>query len=667
MQNIDVSIDELLEAGFAHQQNGQLELAKSHYEAVIARDPTHVQALHLLGILYALTKHLSEATQIFSLVLKLDPCNAYVLFNRANVYLEQGLAELALADLELALLLEPNNELGLLTQGNANFTLQQYEEALISFEKALFLNPSLAKAFNNRGLVLMALGRQADAFKSYAEAIAIDPKYADAFNNLGILLLDLGNLSQAVQCFDAAIFLKPFEAEPYNNLGNAFNALEKYDAALLSFDQAIKLKPHYADAYSNRASALEGLLRLDDAIASCEASISINDQRPMTHNKLAVMLKERGDWARALQALNQAIFLKPDYLDAVINKGNVLSLLGQHAQARKCFDYVLHEKPHDELAQWNKALLCLTLGDYSQGWSLYEAGWALQMRGVKREFAAPLWLGDAALRGKVVLLHAEQGLGDVIQFCRYARLVKDLGARVLMEVPRALIELLQQLEGVDEWVVQGELLPEYDYHCPLMSLPLALKTELHSIPCSSAYLNAEPSKVQYWADKLGHSNRLKVGVVWNGGSRPHMPNVWWVNQRRNISLALFAAGLSGLDIHIYSLQKGDPAESEILGQELRYWPQGNFFNYADELTDFADTAALIENLDLVISVDTSTAHLAAALGKPTWILTRYDTCWRWLLDRDNSPWYESVKLYRQGEDRDWATTLARVAADIRLI
>ena len=661
------TLDELLSEGWTFQEKGHFELAKVRYEELIHRHPQHVQALQLLGILYATNKNLLAATELFSRALSLEPSNAQVLFNRANAYFEQGLVALALADLELALVLEPHNELGLLTQGNAYYALEQYEEALLSFDTAIGLNPAFTKALNNRGLVLKALGRHHEAFSSYAEAVANDPKYADAFNNLGILLMELENLDQAVQCFDTAISLKPFEAEPYNNLGNALNVLERYGDALQSFDKAIALKPNYADAYCNRASSLEALMRLDDAIRSCEFAIGFNAQLSVAHNKLAVMLKEKGEWVQALDVLNQAIALKPEYLSAMINKGNVLSLLGRFEEALVCFDDVLLQNPNDKLAQWNKSLLCLLLGDYTNGWSLYEAGWLINMRGFKRELDSPVWLGNVSIKGKTILLYAEQGLGDVIQFCRYAKLVKNLGARVVMEVPASLLVLLEGLEGVDEWVMQGQPLPDIDYHCPLMSLPLAFKTELSTIPSATAYVHADPSKVKGWSNRLGGHKRLKVGVVWNGGYRPYMPNVWWVNQRRNITLDMFAAGLNALDVDFYSLQKGEPAESEIRGQEQHYWPQGNFYNFTDELNDFSDTAALIANLDLVISVDTSTAHLAAALGKPTWILTRFDTCWRWLLERDDSPWYASVKLYRQGKNRDWAATLARVAADLRLV
>lgn len=660
-------LDEFLDAGFTYQQNGDFELAKAQFEDAVTHYPKEVEALQSLGVFHAIHKNWDEANEWLNRALDVDACNTLVLFNRANLYFERGLLGLALDDLDLALAFDPSNQLGHLVRGNVYDALHCHEKALACFDAAIDLNPDFVQALNNRGLVLKKLGRNQDAFNSYARAIAIEPQYADAFNNLGILWMHMGNLDQAVQCFDAAISLKPHEAEPYNNLGNALNALEKFNEALMSFDQAIALKPHYADAYSNRASALEGLMRLDEAIQGCEMAIELNGQLALTHNKLAVMLKEKGEWERALAVLDQAIALKQDYTDAIINKGNVLSLLGRFSEATACFDHVLELHPNDVLATWNKSLLCLLLGDYKQGWPLYESGWAIQMRGVQRSFEQPLWLGDVSIQGKTVLLHAEQGLGDVIQFCRYAKLVKSMGAHVVMEVPAALSQLLKTLEGVDDWVEQGTSLPDFDFHCPLMSLPLAFKTELDTIPCPQPYLQANPKDVEVWAKRLGPRKRLRVGVVWNGGYRPYLPNVWWVNQRRNIDLTMFAEHLSWVDVDFYSLQKGEPAESEIRGQELQYWPQGNFFNYTSDLNDFADTAALIANLDLVISVDTSTAHLAAALGKPTWLLTRFDTCWRWLLERSDSPWYESVKLYRQSQSRDWASTLTRVAKDLSVI
>lgn len=625
---------------------------------------TDLEDLHLRGIHCALAKNLPAAIDLFTRALSIDPDNAFVLFNRANAYFEQGQLTQALGDLEVALQSEPTNALGLLTKGNVLRAMDQPEQALICFDEAVALKPDFHEAWNNRGVVLKCLGRTEDALLSYAEAISHQPENADAHNNLGILLMDVGNLAHAIPCFKAAIAWKPDTAESYNNLGNAFNLLHQYADALRSFDNAIRLKPNYADAYSNRASALEGLMRLDEAIESCQIAIGLNDQLAVTFNKLGVMLKEKGNLHQSLEMLLHALNLQPNYLDAVINQGNVLAALRRFDESRRCFDQVLSEDPSNQIAKWNKSIVCLLMGDYPTGWALYETGWAIEMRGIPTDFGKPLWLGDSSLAGQTILLHAEQGLGDTIQFCRYAKQVKSLGAHVLLEVPKPLMALLKGLEGVDTLLEVGTPRPPFDCHCPLLSLPLAFKTEIGTIPSATAYLKADQTKVAQWSARLRHRQKLKVGVVWNGGYRPNLSRAWWVNQRRNISLELFATSLHAVDVDFFSLQKGDPAESEIRGQELHYWPQGNFFNHSDALQDFSDTAALIANLDLVISVDTSTAHLAAALGKPTWILTRYDTCWRWLVDREESPWYDAVKLYRQGEDRNWSNTLARVAADL---
>jgi len=262
------------------------------------------------------------------------------------------------------------------------------------------------------------------------------------------------------------------------------------------------------------------------------------------------------------------------------------------------------------------------------------------------------------------LLYAEQGLGDALQFCRYAQLVKNEGAHVMLEVPDALMGLLEQLPGVDRLIAQGKSLPSFDCQCPLMSLPLAFGTTMATIPFPGGYLRADETKVRHWRDKIGDSAGLKVGVAWNGGFRPDQPELWPTNARRNIPLDVFARAFSSVHAEFFSLQKGDPAESAIRGREPEYWPRGNFFNFANDLRDFSDTAALIANLDVVVTVDTAVAHLAAALGKPTWILNRFDSCWRWLLNRAHSPWYQSVKLYRQNDDCRWEPALEHLAADL---
>jgi hypothetical protein len=280
-----------------------------------------------------------------------------------------------------------------------------------------------------------------------------------------------------------------------------------------------------------------------------------------------------------------------------------------------------------------------------------------------RAFSRPRWLGEP-LNGRRILLHAEQGLGDTIQFCRYAPLVAARGGRVILEVPRKLLRLLSGLRGVTQLVAAGDPLPAFDVQCSLMSLPLAFRTRLDTIPAQVPYLAARPETVAYWRHRLGPWTRRRVGLVWSGGFRPDQPESHAVNERRNIPLRLIAQ-LNQPAIDFVSLQKGEPAESELIALKDAVWPGGNLTNAAPELDDFEDTAGLIETLDLVISVDTSTAHLAAAMGKPVWLLNRFDSCWRWLEQREDSPWYPTLRLFRQTTRGDWQAVTQRVSAALQ--
>lgn len=396
-------------------------------------------------------------------------------------------------------------------------------------------------------------------------------------------------------------------------------------------------------------------------------AISLNPSDPTAHYNLGGVQKQLKQFEAALFSFNKAISIDPKYAAAHFNRGYILALLMKLNDAMLSYDMALDLSPELVDVNWNKSHILLLKGDFKRGWELFEWGWANRRRGNKRNFTQPLWQGAESLVGKSILLHAEQGFGDTIQFCRYAKLVNDLGAHVILEVPKALLKTLDTLEGVAELFEEGKQLPAFDYHCPLMSLPLAFKTELASIPRQRSYLHVEANKMHYWQCRLGSIKGFRVGVVWSGGFRPDQPELRDLNERRNIPLQVFSEGLQQLHVNFFSLQKGEPSESEINNRELHYWPNGNFFNFAAELKDFSDTAALIANLDLVISVDTSTAHLSAALGKPTWILNRFDTCWRWLIDRNDSPWYDSIRLYRQGADWQWGPVLKQVSGDLSKI
>jgi len=327
--------------------------------------------------------------------------------------------------------------------------------------------------------------------------------------------------------------------------------------------------------------------------------------------------------------------------------------LKQFDAAVTSFDKAIDLKPDFAEAYWNKSLTLLLTGDFDQGWRLYEWRWEREFpTSPIRNFQQPLWLGNETLAGKTILLHAEQGLGDTIQFSRYASLVADLGAHVIMEVAKPLLGLFAGLAGVSRLIAKGSPLPVFDYHCPLLSLPLAFKTELGSIPFPQQYLHVDASRLEQWSQTLGEKTRPRVGLVWSGSTT--LIN----DHNRSIPLSLLIPQLPP-DYQYVSLQKEVRDNDRPILQAST-----DILHFGDELSDFSDTAALCELMDVVISVDTSVAHLSGALGRPTWVLLPFVPEWRWLLDRDDSPWYASMKLYRQNTAGDWDSVFARVRADL---
>ena len=533
--------------------------------------------------------------------------------------------------------------------------------------KAIEINPNNAAAWTNHGNILKILKRLEEAVSSYDCAIKIAPHYAEAYSNRGATLAELNRLEEAILSYDHAIEISPNSAAAYNNRGNALKRLKRSEEAVASYDRAIAIRPDYAEAHNNKGNVLEDLRRLQEAVASYDRAITIRPDHAEAHNYRGVTLQKLGRLEEAVESYDRAIAIRPDYAAAYMNRGLGLLELRRVMEALSSYDMAISMKPDYGSAHFNKSLALLLVGEFETGWKLWEWRWKKGELNIgPRTFSEPLWLGHESIQNKIILLHAEQGLGDTIQFCRYAKLVKELGATVLLEVPKTFWGLLRNIGFADLLVDRGKGRPAFDYHCPLMSLPLAFGTKLSSVPMSSAYLIADDQKVGYWRNKIAvnATGRLKVGLVWSSGTHVNHPEAWEAYARRDIPLDVLARALSTVNADFFSLQKGDPSESAIRGREYEYWPHGNFYNYASELKDFSDTAALVENLDVIVSVDTSTAHLSAALGKRTWIMSPFAACWRWLLDRDDSPWYLSVKLYRQSEDRRWEPVLRRVVDDL---
>lgn len=416
------------------------------------------------------------------------------------------------------------------------------------------------------------------------------------------------------------------------------------------YRQVLQADPDHADALH-----LLGVLEHQKqqpavALALLQRAIRLAPNQAGYHSNLGVVLRKLSRLKAALASYETAIKLDPNQTDAHYNRGIILSVLGRHAEARRCYKRVLAINPNYTDAWLNLAICCLKLGDFAKGWELYEWRWVSKAMGEmkRQEFAKPLWSGKEPIAGKIILLHAEQGLGDTLQFCRYAALVAGRGARVLLQVQPELKALLAQLPGVTGLYANGEPLPDFDYHCPLMSLPLALATRLDNVPAAPSYLAPDPERLRTWQVKLGVPKQPRIGLVWSGG--PLHKN----DAQRSIPLALLRPLWAQQGYEFFSLQK----EIRVTDQaDLEASPIRHFGN---SLSDFSDTAALVACMDQVISVDTAVAHLAAALGKPTWLMLPFDPDWRWLLKRTDSPWYPSMRLFRQTRAGDWSEVLDRV-------
>ena len=426
-------------------------------------------------------------------------------------------------------------------------------------------------------------------------------------------------------------------------LGAVFSQTGQPDKALIPRQHSVRISPNDFKAHSNLGVTLKKLGRLRDAEASYRKAIRLNPTYAPAHSNLGNALQEIGRLSDAEDSYRKAIELKSDYAQAYSNLGNVLQALGDMRDAEYSYREAIRLKPDYAEAKWNLSVHRLLQSDFDEGLKLYEWRWDGREEAKKhrRSFDKALWLGGDNIEGKTLLVYAEQGLGDTIQFCRYVQKVQRLGAKVIFEAQAPLIALLSNLDGVSRLVPQGTALPSFDYQCPLLSLPLAFKTDIHSIPASIPYLSAESDRVNRWKDHLGHHG-YKIGICWQG-----MQNI----KGRSLPLAYFYALSQIPTVRLISLHKGDGEK------DLDSLPKGmrveTFDSTFDKTGAFLDTAAVMMCCDLVITIDTSIAHLAGALGVRTWVALKFVPDWRWLLNRSDSPWYPTMRLFRQKKLADW--------------
>ncbi len=464
---------------------------------------------------------------------------------------------------------------------------------------------------------------------------------------LGVLEHNSGNNALAIDLINKAIKLIPNEASCYLNLANAQKALNLSDEALANYDRAIDLQPQYALAHSNRGGLLHEMHRSDEALLSLSRAIELNPNAADTYFNRGCIYRDQYKLDAAVAEYSKAIQLQEGFARAFLNRGIALHEQLNLSAAIQDFDAATLVDPSYADAYWNKALTLLLAGQFAKGWQLNEWRWKIRNAPYDiRNFTPPLWLGSESLRGKTILLHGEQGLGDTIQFCRYSRLVAELGARVLLEVQKPLVGLLSSLDGVSEVFGRGEPLPNFDVHCPMLSLPLAFQTHLDNVPNGSGYLRASSDKLAQWTSTLGErGSARRIGLVWSG-STGHAND-----RNRSIPLEQLVRFLPAHHEY-FSLQK-EVRQQDLAALSGKQSPR----HFGERIVDFSDTAALCELMDLVISVDTSVAHLAGSIGRDTWILLPYVPDWRWMLDRIDSPWYPSVTLIRQTRMGDWEGAL----------
>ena len=639
-----------LQDGVERHRSGDLAAAEAIYSAILQQTPSDVMARTLLGLAWCAGDRfdagiqairdaiaianlpfshftlaqalvgrgrLAEAVEAFRHSIALQPE-----VPAAHIGLGEALAGLddhagAVAAFKAASALDAKDSAPFLSMGRLLHKVGRLHDALAHYQAAIELSPSQPDCWTGMGRALLALGQSEDAAEAACRAIALDPDFAVAHLQLGDALRRQRNPEAAAACYRRAIELSPRLPDAHCHLSNALYDLGSFEDAAEAATTALELRPDYAEAHSNRGNAQLALLQYEAAEADYRSAIRTSPTSAAFHSNLGSALTAQRKLDEALAAQRQALAIEPDFVDA----------------------------------RYNHAITLLLDGEWERGWQAYESRW-LQPWNPPRTLAQPRWTGEP-LAGRTILLHAEQGLGDMLQMARYVPLVAAQGARVLLEVHPPLVRLLQRLPGVHQVSPFGVTHPQFDLHCPMFSLPLVFGTRLDTIP-AEPYLTADPTLIAECRPLFGTRTGLRVGVVWGGGDQIGTH----VNRERSIALEQFAplAGIQGVDL--YSLQN-DPDEATA-----RTSAALGIIDLMPSVADFAGTAARIAHLDLVISVDTATAHLAAGMGKPVWLLSRYSGCWRWLIGRRDSPWYPSLRLYRQDQPRDWSSAIEAIIKDL---
>jgi Flp pilus assembly protein TadD len=600
----------------------QLKDAAKKCQAILRNNPGNAAFLHLMGSIEFQLGHVAQASKWIKKVLAIKPDSAELYYVLAEMLSTQ----------------------------------EKYAEAIIAFKRSIALKPDYAKALYGLGIVFERRSEDANAIQAYDDALAINPNYPEVLNNLGVILQKKGEPAKAANCFTRAIAARPDYPFPLNNLGLIWFSMGSVDAAAELYRRALAIKPDYPEALNNLGMIFNDRGAFAESTSLYEKALALQPDYPDALNNLGIIRLHQGAFTDSISFFNRALALQPKHSEAHNNLGNALKNEGNLTEAITAYEKAIALKGDNPDYHNNLAMALLAAGRFEEGWREYEWRWKTkQFVNAQKDTGKPLWHGEAA-EGRVLLIRAEQGLGDTLQFCRYAPLAAARGLRVKLEVQPALVKLLGSIKGVEQVIAQGQPLPDGDLYCPMMSLPAALNTRLETIPADVPYLAVSDANVNSWRSRLSDDNnsKLKVGLVWAGKPRFNSPDLVAADQRRSMAPDVLAPLMDISGIRFYSLQKGGPPAPREFG----------LTDLMDQCDDFIDTAALVMNLDLIISVDTAVAHLAGALGKPVWLLNRFDTCWRWLQTREDSPWYPTLRLFRQPSSGDWKSVVSRVRNEL---
>ncbi len=632
------------------QQQGKIEDAIFHYQQAITIKPNNVQALNNLGNLYQEKGLLAQAINHYQEAITLQPDFLEVRLNLAQAFLTLGDKDSAIACYQEILKINPNqisvyNNLGILIHEKGNFT-----EAIALYQKALTLKPDYVEAWNNLGNSLQESGQIDEAISAYQKALMINPNFAQSYFNCGNAWMTKENLETAEKYYRKAIELQPDYAEALGHLGILKQKQGQLSEALICLNKALDINPNFVELLNNLGIALEQNGQVENAIACYEKAIKIKPDFLAAFNNLGNSLQKQLLFQNAITIYQQAIDQNPNFAEAINNLGHALQEIGQLEDAIASYEKAITIKPDYADAHLNFSLSLLLRGDLIQGFREYEWRWEVRKH-ESRNYYQPKWDGYN-LQGKTIFLHLEQGLGDMIQFIRYIPLVKEKGGRIIVECYPHLLKLFSQISGIEQWVIYGGQIPHFDVYASLMSLPHILGTTLANIPAPIPYLRGDIFTSSFI---FPSSSLLKVGIVWSGSVAHNK------NYQRSCALTKFTQLLDIAQVSFYSLQK------EVSEGDRALLHQTNIQDLSQYLGDFTDTAAIISQLDLVITVDTSVAHLAGAIGKPVWLLLSYIPDWRWLLEREDSPWYPTMKLFRQPSLGDWDSVFHKLKTSLQTL